>query len=107
MKNRHKKTEFEEINDREAKTESEEINNRETKIEYKDINNKIEIIYNSNSENNFVEIDEYKRYIEQIQNNYSFYEECDIISDELSLCIENYTIINDELSPSKKLKLSH
>jgi hypothetical protein len=99
MKNRQEKTKFEEIYNREAKTEFEEINNSQAKTEFEDTNNRTEIIYNSNSENNLVEIDEYKRYHEQIQYNYKFYNENDIISDELSRRIENYTIINDEFSP--------
>ena len=96
------KSEFEKaekMKNRQAKTEFEEINNSQTRIEFEDTNNRTEIIYNSNSENNLVEIDEYKRYIEQIHNNHTFYNQCEIISDELSQCIENYTIINDELSP--------
>lgn len=99
MKNRQEKTKFEEIYNREAKTEFEEINNSQAKTEFEDTNKRTEIIYNSNSENNLVEIDEYKRYHEQIQYNYKFYNENDIISDELSRRIENYTIINDEFSP--------
>jgi hypothetical protein len=98
-KTRQAKAEFEEINNRESNTEFEEINNRLTEAEFEEINNRTEIIYNSNSENNLVEIDEYKRNTEQIQNNRSFYDQCEIISDELSSCMENYTIINNELSP--------
>ena len=95
---KHTKTKFEEINNSEAKTEFEEINNRQAKAKFEKINSGVKIIYNDNIGNNLVEEDEYKRYKQQIQSNYSFYEDIDIISDELSQCKENYTIINDELS---------
>ena len=93
------KTEFEEIFNTETKTEFEEINNRQEKAELEKINSGVKIIYNNNIGNNLVEEDEYKRTITQIQDNQSFYDESNIISDELSLCIENYTIIDDDLSP--------
>ena len=104
------KTEFEEIGNRQEIAESEEINNKQTKADSEEISNRqqigefeknnniAKIIYKSNNEKNIIEEDIDKRNIEQIQNNYPFYYEFNIVSDELSLCNENYTI-KDELSP--------